>query len=218
MFTIIGGDGKEYGPVTDADVRQWIAEGRLSAQSQAKGEGDAEFRPLAQFPEFADALAPQTPTIIAPSFSSGEDTATDANPARLAARQQVKAPALAMKIVAALNFALATWDLIKLAFFPPQIDQLMAAYPQLNDPAILKWLHLFYGPLGICDALFGMVMSVLIYVGAGKMQSLTNYEFAFVGAILAMVPCLTPCCFLGLPMGIWALVVLNRAKIKSEFH
>jgi hypothetical protein len=39
-----------------------------------------------------------------------------------------------------------------------------------------------------------------------------------VAAILAMVPCLTPCCFLGLPVGIWALVVLNRAKIKSEFH
>jgi hypothetical protein len=214
MFTIIGGDGKEYGPITDADVRQWIAEGRLSAQSQAKGEGDAEFRPLAQFPEFADVLSQQTPAAGASPVSDGED----APPARLAALQQIKAPALALKIVAAINFALATWDLIKLSFFPPQIDQLMAAYPQLNDPAILKWLHLFYGPLGICDALFGMVMSVLIYVGAGKMQSLKSYEFAFVAAILAMVPCLTPCCFLGLPVGIWALVVLNRAKIKSEFH
>ena len=52
-YFIIGGDGKEYGPVTDADVRLWIAEGRLNAQSLAKGEGDAEFRALAQFPEFA---------------------------------------------------------------------------------------------------------------------------------------------------------------------
>jgi len=59
MFTIIGGDGKEYGPVTDADVRQWIAEGRLSAQSLVKADSDAEFRPLAQFPEFAEALLPQ---------------------------------------------------------------------------------------------------------------------------------------------------------------
>ena len=58
-YFIIGGDGKEYGPVTDADVRQWIAEGRLNALSQAKGEGDAEFRPLAQFPEFAIVFAPQ---------------------------------------------------------------------------------------------------------------------------------------------------------------
>ncbi len=71
-YFIIGGDGKEYGPVTDADVNQWITEGRLNALSQAKGEGDAEFRPLAQFPEFAVALAPQpaTPATIAALKSS----------------------------------------------------------------------------------------------------------------------------------------------------
>jgi uncharacterized membrane protein len=55
-YIIIGGDGKEYGPVTDADVRQWITEGRLAASSLAKGEGDAEFRPLSKFPELADSF------------------------------------------------------------------------------------------------------------------------------------------------------------------
>ena len=40
-YLIIGGDGKEYGPVTDADVRKWIAEGRLSERSLAKAESDA---------------------------------------------------------------------------------------------------------------------------------------------------------------------------------
>jgi hypothetical protein len=65
-YLIIGGDGKEYGPVTDADVRQWLAEGRLSAQSLAKAESDAEFRTLAQFPEFADAFRPSAPGTIAP--------------------------------------------------------------------------------------------------------------------------------------------------------
>ncbi len=57
-YIIIGGDGKEYGPVTDADVRQWIAEGRLAATSLAKGEGDAEFRPLSKFPELASSFSP----------------------------------------------------------------------------------------------------------------------------------------------------------------
>jgi uncharacterized membrane protein len=63
-YTIIGGDGKEYGPVTDADVRQWIAEHRLAPNSQAKGETDTEFRDLAQFPEFAAAF--KSPPTIAP--------------------------------------------------------------------------------------------------------------------------------------------------------
>jgi uncharacterized membrane protein len=72
-YLIIGGDGKEYGPVTDADVRKWIAEGRLSALSQAKSESDAELRPLAQFPEFAEAFAPTAaPATIAPINTSTE--------------------------------------------------------------------------------------------------------------------------------------------------
>jgi Membrane domain of glycerophosphoryl diester phosphodiesterase/GYF domain 2 len=65
-YLIIGGDGKEYGPVTDADVRQWIAEGRLAPSSQAKAESDAEFRALAQFPEFAEAFGLSAPGTIAP--------------------------------------------------------------------------------------------------------------------------------------------------------
>ncbi len=55
-YQIIGGDGREYGPVTDAELRKWIAEGRLNAQSQARAESDTAFRPLSTFPEFADAF------------------------------------------------------------------------------------------------------------------------------------------------------------------
>jgi uncharacterized membrane protein len=69
-YVIIGGDGKEYGPITSADIRQWLAEGRLSAQSLAKSESDAEFRPLEKFPEFADAFARSAPAVIAPLPSS----------------------------------------------------------------------------------------------------------------------------------------------------
>ena len=39
------------------DIRRWIADGRLNAQSLAREENDTEWRPLSAFPEFADALA-----------------------------------------------------------------------------------------------------------------------------------------------------------------
>jgi hypothetical protein len=52
-YVIIGGDGKEYGPITSDDVRKWLTEGRLNLQSLMKAESDAEFRPLEKFPEFA---------------------------------------------------------------------------------------------------------------------------------------------------------------------
>ena len=56
-YTIIGGDGKEYGPISADDVRQWIAEGRLGKQSLMKAESDAEFRTLEKFPEFVAAFS-----------------------------------------------------------------------------------------------------------------------------------------------------------------
>ena len=58
-YTIIGGDQKPYGSVTADDIRRWIADGRLNAETLAKEETDTEWRPLSAFPEFADALAAQ---------------------------------------------------------------------------------------------------------------------------------------------------------------
>jgi uncharacterized membrane protein len=71
MYIIIGGDQKEYGPITANDVRQWIAEGRLSEESSVKGESDAEFRPLGKFPEFAAAFAPKTSAFNTPPPLAG---------------------------------------------------------------------------------------------------------------------------------------------------
>ena len=48
---IIGADGKEYGPVSADQVKQWIAAGRANGQSKVKREGTADWRPLAEFPE-----------------------------------------------------------------------------------------------------------------------------------------------------------------------
>ena len=67
-YTIIGGDQKPYSSVTADDIRRWIADGRLNAQSLAKEENDTEWRPLSAFPEFADALAAQTAAPITPSL------------------------------------------------------------------------------------------------------------------------------------------------------
>lgn len=52
MFTIIGGDGKEYGPVTVDQVRGWIAGGRANLDTQAKPLGSDEWRRLGDFAEF----------------------------------------------------------------------------------------------------------------------------------------------------------------------
>jgi hypothetical protein len=65
-YTIIGSDAQHYGPIGEEELRRWIAEGRLNAQSMAKTESDAAFRPLSTFSEFAEAFAPPTPAPGAP--------------------------------------------------------------------------------------------------------------------------------------------------------
>jgi hypothetical protein len=60
MYKIIGGDQKEYGPATADEIRQWIAQGRLSGQSWIRLETSTEWKAVAAFPEFADALRAQT--------------------------------------------------------------------------------------------------------------------------------------------------------------
>lgn len=52
MFKIRGADQKEYGPVSAEVMRQWIAEGRVTAQTPVQAEGSSEWKPLSGCPEF----------------------------------------------------------------------------------------------------------------------------------------------------------------------
>jgi hypothetical protein len=65
VYTIIGGDGKEYGPVPAEQVRAWIAAGRADLNTKAKEAGSEEWKTLGDFPEFEQgAAAPRQPPPI----------------------------------------------------------------------------------------------------------------------------------------------------------
>ena len=57
MFKIIGIDGRQYGPVDAEQIKRWIAAGRADASTKAQAEGSQDWKALAEFPEFAEALA-----------------------------------------------------------------------------------------------------------------------------------------------------------------
>ena len=54
MYKIIGADGKQYGPITREQLRQWITEGRAKDETLIQAEGQNDWRPLISFPELAD--------------------------------------------------------------------------------------------------------------------------------------------------------------------
>jgi len=61
MFTIIGADGKEYGPVSAEKIRDWIAAGRANAQTQCRREGEAGWSTLGSLDDFAGAFSATPP-------------------------------------------------------------------------------------------------------------------------------------------------------------
>jgi hypothetical protein len=216
MYTIIGGDGKEYGPITEADLRKWISEGRLNAQSLAKAESDAEFRTLATFPEFAAVLGTAAPTIpgIAPVLGTGRED-------RQAAAQRVKVPAIGLIISSSICIAEAILNLIQLPSAAEKMQQYQSMFqdnPQAQQ-LMQKIGGLATGPFGYAQVVLQIIIAILILVGAIKMKSLRSYEFAFAAAILSVLPCINPCCgwVLSLIFGIWAMVVLAKPGVKSQF-
>jgi len=207
-YTIIGGDQKEYGSVTTDDLRRWITDGRLNAQSLAKEEHDTEWRPLSAFPEFADVLAAGStpPPLTAPVAGAGGG--------RDAALQMVKGPVIGLKVTAIVALVLVVVGFVVNVL---TLSGYHFGMQQMYDPQVQKLFNTLGGGLGIVQNIIGGIVGVIVLLGAAKMQKLQNYQFALTASIVAMVPCISPCCIFGLPFGIWALVVLNKPEVKSQF-
>jgi hypothetical protein len=198
MYKIIGADQKEYGPVTAEQVRQWLAEGRASMQTQVLPEGAIEWKAIGDLPEFAAASPgpmPVMPAIPAPS-PAGADL--------------VKGPAIGLIVTAILGVLLQIVSLI--------INLAGASFWPTSQMPNEAWANMFSGTIGVVSSIIGIVVSGLMLFGGIKMQKLESYGLAMTVSIIAIIPCFSPCCLIGLPIGIWALVVLSKPEVKSAFH
>src|SRR5437879_4819201 len=146
MYKITGADGKEYGPVTTEQLRQWIAEGRVNAQTRILAEGATEWRTLSELPEFAGAIptAPPPGLTTAPMPSPG-------------AQAQVSGPATGLIVVAILGFLAQPAGLI--------INMARPNRQIMEQPA---WVNMFSGVGAIVGAAIGILMGILIIFGAIK--------------------------------------------------
>jgi hypothetical protein len=59
MYRLIGVDQNEYGPVAADQVRKWLLEGRVNAQTRIKGDTDADWKLLGDCPELIPASQPR---------------------------------------------------------------------------------------------------------------------------------------------------------------
>ena len=197
MYKIIGADQKEYGPVTADQLRQWIAEGRVSLQTQVLPEGATEWKALGALPEFAAASpAPVPATLSIPAAAP-------------AGAELVSGPAIGLIVTASLG---------ALAQLVALLKNLLVGVPIPANDQVPAWLMMLTGRVGVVLGIIGLLMSGVILLGALKMKKLESYGLAMTVSILAMIPCLSPCCVVGLPIGIWAVVVLSKPEVKAAFH
>jgi hypothetical protein len=205
MYKIIGADGKEYGPVTAEQLKQWVAEGRVNTQTKVLAEGTTEWRTAAEIPEVAAtlpvaaAITPITP--VAPIMPTALVSAAD----------QVNGPAVGLIVTAIVGFLVQAGALLMNV-----LGISFGAMQRRGTPD--AWVNMFSGSIGIVGGILGIAVSVLILFGALKMKKLENHGWAIAASILALAPCISPCCFIGLPIGIWSLVVLAKPEVKGAFH
>ncbi len=68
MYKMVGADGREYGPVSADQLREWIAEGRADAQTKVLPEGATEWKLLGDLAEFRTTLGPSAPVSPPPAY------------------------------------------------------------------------------------------------------------------------------------------------------
>jgi hypothetical protein len=212
MYKIIGANQLEYGPVSADQLRQWITEGRADANTQAQLEGTTEWKLMRDFPDFAAYFPPSPPTAPFPSPSaSAAPVPVFEETGRILALQQVSGPAVGLMVTAAPGFVGSLLFLV-ISFVGNTINSM-----QGGGAAAMPWNQLFTGSVGVATRIISILVCVFIFYGALKMRKLENHGLCMAASIVAMIPCLSPCCLLGLPIGIWAVVILSKPEIKQYF-
>jgi hypothetical protein len=131
--------------------------------------------------------------------------------AKRRAAEALAAPAMALIVTGVLGLALFIVDIVLRIALGSAITAGLLG--KGNAAAEAKANEMLYGI--IVDLVF-MIFPGIVITGAFKLKNVSSYGYGLTAAIMAMLPC-GGCCLLGLPIGIWALVVMNRAEVKRAF-
>ncbi|GDY19058.1 hypothetical protein LBMAG56_04030 [Verrucomicrobiota bacterium] len=208
-FMIVGGDGRQYGPVTADEVRQWIADRRANAQTRAQREGTADWKTLAEFPEFAAQFGGWAGGAATPSLRPGGLPA--GQPQAALASALVNGPAIFLIVINAVGIVVSL-AMLSVGFPPDMLDNIPGM-----DPAAKKMFTQALASQGPSNVVGLLVASFCLY-GAISMMNLRRHAVCVIAAVLTLLPCSGCCCGLGLAAGIWALVVLAKPEVRDAFH
>jgi hypothetical protein len=146
------------------------------------------------------------------------------------AASKVSGPAIALIVVGVINVLLALWGLfnntraiiagpgaIEAQMTEQQRQQMDQLKSQGFDPQMIMKFAQAGGAVGLVFNVIQVAAAAVIIIGAQKMKNLQSRGMAMSASIVAMIPCVSSCCLIGLPIGIWALVTLNDPNVRASF-
>ena len=141
MYKIVGADGKEYGPVTSDQMRQWIAQGRANAETRVLAEGSDQWVTLGSLPEFG--LTASASTTMPPLRTWP------------AAPPMTSKPPGSIRVFGIINIVLGSLGLVCMPFSLLSLVMVPTAMQQFdNSPMFKQWM---------------VISTVFSFIGAGVM-------------------------------------------------
>jgi hypothetical protein len=131
---------------------------------------------------------------------------------REAVKNKVIPPAIFLIVVGVLGVAVTAFNAVSALVYEPQ------ELPP-DTPQILKDMQA--GTVGATAAVvqsFFVLVNLVVIVGGASMLTFKSRTMAIVSSIVAMVNCGAFCCVLGLPAGIWSLIILMNPEVKRAFE
>ena len=126
-------------------------------------------------------------------------------------RSQVSGPAVGLLITAIIGGLFELTSFITSLFGASWLAMMADDIPESLET-------MFQASFWTAGALVGILIAAFVVFAWSKMKDLESWGLCVAASILVMIPCISPCCLIGLPIGIWCLVVLNRPEVKAAFH
>ena len=125
--------------------------------------------------------------------------------------EMVVAPAIALIVVAIVGLLASAVSIFSALAIEPIIDP--------TDPPFFQQMQQNQsGPLPAAIHSAFLLLNLVILIGAIQMVRFKMWGYSLTASILAMINIGTCCCILGLPVGIWSLIVLFQPQVKNAFE
>jgi len=142
------------------------------------------------------------------------------------AKERIKTPAVLLLIVGIIAALVSLYNIVSIFTLDQQFANIEAQWD--NDPNMkpqqkqdMKQMLNTYKnvakvlvPVGV---VCGLITATITIIGSVKIMNLKGKGLGTAGSILSMIPIVSGCCCLGIPVGIWVLIAMGKPEVKAGF-